>query len=214
MGSVERRLIDGGLVAVLRDIDRDVLLETIGALEAGGVSVMEITADAKDASDRISETVDAFSSDDVLIGAGTVLDEAAAQSVIEAGAAFVVGPTMNPQVIETANRYNVFVAPGVMTPTEAIRAVEAGADMVKVFPAKTVGPDHLSAIQGPLGDLPIMPTGGINADNVEAYFDAGATVVGAGSALIDYDAIDRGDFDAVEERARSFVEAVESARGR
>jgi 2-dehydro-3-deoxyphosphogluconate aldolase/(4S)-4-hydroxy-2-oxoglutarate aldolase len=206
------RFVDSGVVAVLRGVERDVLIDTIEALHAGGVTAMEITADAKDATRLVSEAATAVDDSSVVVGAGTVLDRSTARSMIEAGAAFVVGPTLEPGVIETANRYDVPVAPGVMTPTEAIRAAEAGADLLKVFPASTVGPGHLSAIQGPLGDLPLMPTGGIDTDNVESFFDAGATVVGAGSALIDYEAIERGDFDAVEQRAATFVDAVARAR--
>ncbi|WP_136689948.1 bifunctional 4-hydroxy-2-oxoglutarate aldolase/2-dehydro-3-deoxy-phosphogluconate aldolase [Halorhabdus amylolytica] len=207
------RLIDSGVVAVLRNIDADAMLDTVEALRAGGVTAFEVTVDATNATDLVSEVTAEFADDEeAVVGAGSVLDAPAARSAIEAGAEFVVGPTLAPDVIETANRYGVLVAPGVMTPTEAIRAAEAGSDLIKVFPAATVGPDHLSAIQAPLGDLPLMPTGGIGPDNVDAFFDAGATVVGAGSALIDYDAIERGDFDAVEDHAAEFVTAVEDAQ--
>ena len=207
------RLLESGVVAVLRDIDADAMVETVTALRAGGVTAFEVTVDARDATQLVSTVVEAFDTDEeTVVGAGSVLDAAGARTAIEAGAEFVVGPTLEPAVIETANRYGVPVAPGVMTPTEALRAAEAGADLIKVFPAATVGPDHLSAIQAPLGELALMPTGGIGPDNVADFFDAGANVVGAGSALIDYDAIERGDFDAVEEHAAAFVAAVEDAR--
>lgn len=205
------RLLDSGVVAVLRDIDPEAMPEVAAALQAGGVTALEVTADGHDASRTIAElapTVD----DDVLVGAGTVMDAATASRVIEAGAEFVVSPHLDPEVVQTASRRGVVVGPGVMTPTEAADAMAAGADLIKVFPASTVGPGHLGAIAGPLGDVPIMPTGGIGPDNVAAFFDAGAAVVGAGSALIDYDAIERGDYDAVESRAREFVAAVEDAR--
>lgn len=196
---------------MLRDIDPEAMVDTVAALQAGGVEAIEITVDVRNASDLVSRVVGEFTEDDLLVGAGSVLDAPTARSVTEAGAEFVVGPTLEPDMIETAKRHGALVAPGVMTPTEALRAAEAGADLLKVFPASTVGPGHLSAIQGPLGDLPLMPTGGIDTDNVEAFFDAGATVVGAGSALIDYDAIDRRDFDAVEAQAERFVVAVQDA---
>ncbi|MFB6200780.1 MAG: bifunctional 4-hydroxy-2-oxoglutarate aldolase/2-dehydro-3-deoxy-phosphogluconate aldolase [Halorhabdus sp.] len=207
------RLLDSGVVAVLRDIDHDAMLDTVAALRAGGVTAFEVTVDARNATALLTDVVEAFDGDDeAVVGAGSVLDAATARAAIDAGSEFVVGPTLQREVIETANRYDTLVAPGVMTPTEALRAAEAGSDLLKVFPASTVGPGHLSAIQAPLGDLPLMPTGGVGPDNVGNFFDAGATVVGAGSALIDYDAIDRGDFDAVETHAAEFVRAVEHAR--
>jgi 2-dehydro-3-deoxyphosphogluconate aldolase/(4S)-4-hydroxy-2-oxoglutarate aldolase len=205
------RLLDSGVVAVLRDIDPDDMPAVADALQAGGVTALEITADGHDASSTIADLVPTVD-DDVLVGAGTVMDAATASRVIEAGAEFVVSPHLDREVVQTANRRGITVGPGVMTPTEAVDAMAAGADLIKVFPASTVGPGHLGAIQGPLGDVPIMPTGGIGPDNVEAFFDAGASVVGAGSALIDYDAIERGDYDAVEAHAREFVAAVETAR--
>jgi 2-dehydro-3-deoxyphosphogluconate aldolase/(4S)-4-hydroxy-2-oxoglutarate aldolase len=101
-----------------------------------------------------------------------------------------------------------------MTPTEAVRAFEAGADVVKVFPAATLGPDHLSAMKGPLGQIPMMPTGGVDLDNVAAFVEAGASVVGAGSALVDDEAVAAGDFDAVTDRAQAFTDRIEAARDR
>lgn len=206
------RLLDSGVVAVLRGIDPDRMVDTVDALHEAGVTAMEITTDGHDASTTITEVVDAVAGTDVLVGAGTVMDAATASRVIEAGAQFVVSPHFDPDIVETANRRGVPVGPGVMTPTEAADAMAAGADLIKVFPASTVGPDHLGAIQGPLGDVPIMPTGGIGPDNVDAFFDAGADVVGAGGALIDREAVARGDYAAVEAHAERFVEAVDAAR--
>jgi 2-dehydro-3-deoxyphosphogluconate aldolase/(4S)-4-hydroxy-2-oxoglutarate aldolase len=115
-------------------------------------------------------------------------------------------------MVETCNRYGVPVAPGAFTPTEALTAYEAGADLVKVFPASSAGPGHLSSIAGPLPQIPLMPTGGIDADNVGDYIEAGASVVGAGSALLDDDAIAAGDFESITEAADEFTRAVEAAR--
>lgn len=204
-------LVDAGVVAVLRNIDREAMVPTVQALEAGGVTAMEVTADAPNASRVLAEVADAVETD-TLVGAGTVMDAATASRVIEAGASFVVSPHFDPDVVEATVRRGAVAGPGIMTPSEAVRAAAAGANLLKVFPASTVGPDHLGAIQAPLGQLPIMPTGGIGPDNVESYFDAGAAVVGAGSALIDYDAIERGDYEAVQDRAREFVAAVDAAQ--
>ena len=147
-----------------------------------------------------------------MVGAGTVMDGAAARNVVEAGAQFVLAPNLNEAVIDVCNRAGVVTVPGVMTPTEADRAMAAGADMLKMFPASTVGPDHIGALRGPLGDIPIMPTGGVDTDNVADYFEAGAVAVGAGSALVNYEAIEREDWDAVADSAAAFVAAVEDAR--
>ncbi|MFU8867573.1 bifunctional 4-hydroxy-2-oxoglutarate aldolase/2-dehydro-3-deoxy-phosphogluconate aldolase, partial [Natronococcus sp.] len=117
-------------------------------------------------------------------------------------------------VIRTCNRHGVVPIPGVTTPTEAVTAIEAGADILKMFPATTVGPDHVGALQGPLGDVRVVPTGGVSADNVASFFDAGAFAVGVGSAIVDDDAIADDDMDRVRETAAEFVAAVESARSK
>ncbi|MFB6127557.1 MAG: bifunctional 4-hydroxy-2-oxoglutarate aldolase/2-dehydro-3-deoxy-phosphogluconate aldolase [Halolamina sp.] len=206
-----QRLVDEGVVAVLRGTDPDALVETVTALQDGGVSAVELTADSSGVTEMLEE-LDATFGDDVLVGAGTVLDGETARATLLAGAEFVVSPSLHHDVVDVANRYGAPVAPGVMTPTEAITAYEAGADLVKVFPAKTVGPDHLAAMKGPLGQVPMMPTGGIDADNVADYVAAGADVVGAGSGLVPGDAVANGDYDRITETATSFVAAFESAR--
>jgi 2-dehydro-3-deoxyphosphogluconate aldolase/(4S)-4-hydroxy-2-oxoglutarate aldolase len=206
------RIEQSGIVAVLRGIDEDNIVPVARAVHAGGVTALEITADATRCSEMIAAVDRGLDGTDALIGAGTVMDAAAARNVIEAGARFVFAPNLNEAVIEVCNRADITVTPGVMTPTEADRAMAAGADALKMFPASTVGPGHISALQGPLGDIPIMPTGGVSADNVGDYFEAGAFAVGAGSALLNYDAIEREDYEAVRESAAEFVEAVENAR--
>lgn len=204
------RLVDRGVVAVLRGAEPDVLLETVAALQDGGVDVVELTADSDDVLGMLEEVSASF--DDVLLGAGTVLDAETARATLLAGAEFVVSPSLHEDVVALANRYGVPVAPGAMTPTEAITAYEAGADLVKVFPASTLGPDHLAAMKGPLGQVPMMSTGGVDADNVAAYVEAGADVVGAGSGLVPADAVETGDYERVTETAREFVAAFEAAR--
>jgi 2-dehydro-3-deoxyphosphogluconate aldolase/(4S)-4-hydroxy-2-oxoglutarate aldolase len=147
-----------------------------------------------------------------VVGAGTVLDTETARAVVAAGAEFVVSPTLEEDVVELCNRYGVVSAPGVFTPTEALTAYEAGADVVKLFPASTGGPGHVSAIRGPLGQIPVVPTGGVGPDDAADYVEAGATAVGVGSALVSDAAIADGDFDAIEATARDLVETVEQAR--
>lgn len=210
--AVRDAIVDSGVTAVLRGIDEDDIVPVAEAIHEGGVRSIEVTADAKRASDMIAAVDRALAGTDAVVGAGTVMDAAAARNVIEAGAQFVLAPNLNENVIEVCNREGVVAIPGVMTPTEAERALAAGADVLKMFPAGTVGPGHIGALQGPLGDVPIMPTGGVSADNVADYFEAGAVAVGAGSALVDYDAIEDGDMEGVRERAADFVAAVEAAR--
>lgn len=209
---VQDKLIESGVTAVLRGIDEDDIVPVAKAIHEGGVTALELTADAKRCSEMIAAVDRELGDTDAIIGAGTVMDAAAARNVIEGGAEFVLAPNVNEAVIEVCNRAGVVCIPGVMTPTEADQAMAAGADVLKMFPASTVGPGHIGAIQGPLGDVPIMPTGGVSVDNVAEYFDAGAVAVGAGSALVNYEAIEEGDMEGVTERAADFVAAVEDAR--
>ncbi|ELZ29613.1 2-dehydro-3-deoxyphosphogluconate aldolase/4-hydroxy-2-oxoglutarate aldolase [Halosimplex carlsbadense 2-9-1] len=209
---IQQRIVDSGVTAVLRGIDEEDIVPVAEAVHEGGVTALEVTADAKRCSEMIAAVDRATEDTDAIVGAGTVMDAAAARNVIEAGAEFVLAPNLNEDVIDVCNREGVVCIPGVMTPTEAAEAMEAGADILKMFPASTVGPGHIGALQGPLGDVPIMPTGGVSTENVADYFDAGAVAVGAGSALVDYDAIERADWDAVRGSAAAFVEAVEDAR--
>ncbi|SFS89632.1 bifunctional 4-hydroxy-2-oxoglutarate aldolase/2-dehydro-3-deoxy-phosphogluconate aldolase [Halostagnicola kamekurae] len=210
--SVTDRLVESGVIAVLRGIDADQIVPVARAIHDAGVNGIEVTADGDRAREKIAAVDEELSDTDAVVGAGTVLDAPTAQSVIDAGAKFVLAPDVNPDVITTCNRHGVVSVPGVMTPTEAVTAVEAGADILKMFPATTVGPGHISALQGPLGNLPIVPTGGVSTDNVAEFFDAGALAVGAGSAIVDYDAIEAGDMEQVQETAAEFVDAVEAAR--
>ena len=211
MNETLSRLDDSGVVAVLRGVPADQLIEIAEALREGGVTAVEITADTPGVADLIDEVSGSFD-DEVVVGTGTVLDSETARTTLMAGAEFVVSPSLHEDVIETCNRYGAVSAPGVMTPTEAVRGYEAGADFVKVFPAKTVGPAHLGAMKGPLGQIPMMPTGGVSPDNAAEYIDAGAFAVGAGGALVDYDAAERGDYEVITETAREFTRVVEEAR--
>jgi len=211
MNETLSRLADTGVVAVLRGVEADQLIGITEALREGGVTAVEITADTPDVEEKLGQVTGSFG-DEVVVGTGTVLDSETARATLMAGAEFVVSPSLHEDVIETCNRYGAVTAPGVMTPTEAIRGYEAGADFVKVFPAKTVGPDHLAAMKGPLGQIPMMPTGGVGPGNAAEYVNAGAFAVGAGGALVDYGAAARGDFEVITETAREFVQVVEDAR--
>ena len=209
---IRHRIVESGVIAVLRGVDEDDVVPVARAIHDGGVDALEVTADGTRAIEKIAAIDRELEGTDAVVGAGTVLDATTARAAIDAGAQFVVSPHTSCEVIETCNRQRVLAAPGVMTPTEAVTAMEAGADVLKLFPAGTVGPNHISAIRGPLGDVDVIPTGGVDADNASEYLEAGAVAVGAGSALVDYDAIDDGDMDRVREAAAAFVEAVNETR--
>lgn len=204
------QIVDSGVIGILRGVEQDAAIDVASAVAEGGVTALEVTADTE----NVVETIDTLSSrfDDVLVGAGTVLDAETARAVQLAGAEFLVTPTVNTDVIEVSNRYGTPIASGAFTPTEALRAYEAGADFVKVFPAKTGGPEHVAAIDGPLSQIPLVPTGGVGPSNTEAYIEAGAVAVGAGSAIVEDEAVATEDYARITENARRMVDAVESAR--
>ncbi|ELZ98052.1 2-dehydro-3-deoxyphosphogluconate aldolase (KDPG aldolase) [Haloferax mucosum ATCC BAA-1512] len=210
--TVAQRIVETGIVAIIRGADPETAIETVDALQRGGVSVVEITANTEGVLDMIRDVSSTFTPDEVAVGAGTVLDGETTRAAMLAGAEFVVTPSFDPETIETANRYGVPTVVGVATPTEAVDAYSAGADMVKVFPASSLGPEFVASLHGPLGHIPTVPTGGVSLDNVGAFIDAGATAVGVGSSLVDGDAIGRGDYGVLTENARAFVEAVATAR--
>ncbi|RLM54086.1 bifunctional 4-hydroxy-2-oxoglutarate aldolase/2-dehydro-3-deoxy-phosphogluconate aldolase [Halobellus sp. Atlit-31R] len=206
------RVLDTGIVGILRGVPAEKTTAVVEALVDGGVDVVEVTADTDGALENIARVRDAFDPSEVLVGAGTVLDAETAGAALRAGAEFVVTPSFDAGVVDTCNRYGAVVAPGVMTPTEAVEAYEAGADLLKVFPASTLGPEHISSLKGPLTQLPLLPTGGVSLDNVGEFVAAGADGVGVGSSLVDSDAVAAEEYDVLTERAASFREAIEAAR--
>jgi 2-dehydro-3-deoxyphosphogluconate aldolase/(4S)-4-hydroxy-2-oxoglutarate aldolase len=204
------RLIDGKIVAVVRLGSAEALVNVAAALKAGGISTIEFTMSAPGVLEMISQAASHFGGD-VLLGAGTVLDPETARAVILAGAEFIVTPTLNPATIELCRRYGKPVVPGALTPTEIQTAWEAGADLVKVFPASVMGPDYLKAVLAPLPQLRLVPTGGVSADNAADYIKAGATALGVGGKLVDKTIVARGDWAAITAEAGRLVEAVQSA---
>jgi 2-dehydro-3-deoxyphosphogluconate aldolase/(4S)-4-hydroxy-2-oxoglutarate aldolase len=202
-----------GAVAVLRLESGEHLRPVVDALIEGGIRAFEVTMTTKGALEGLAECSAALG-DSALLGAGTVLDPEAAQMAISAGARFVVSPTLCPQVIRTCRRYDVVSIPGAFTPTEITTAWEAGADLVKVFPGGILGPAYLHELRGPLPHLRLMPTGGVTLDNAGDFLAAGAALVGVGGALVERDAIERGNYAAITVRARRLATAVRQARGR
>jgi 2-dehydro-3-deoxyphosphogluconate aldolase/(4S)-4-hydroxy-2-oxoglutarate aldolase len=201
-----------GIVGILRGFDEESSLATTAALVRGGVRAVEITANTDGFERTLTAVAAAHGGSDVAIGAGTVLDPETARAAISAGAEFLVTPTFDEGVVRTANRYGVPVLTGVSTPTEALSAYEAGATMCKIFPASSLGPGFVSALGGPLPQIPLVPTGGVDRENAPAFFEAGAVALGIGSALAPPEAVADGDDEEVERRASAFVELARPGR--
>lgn len=204
-------IVNCGVVAIIRVASAQEAVAVCGAIAKGGVKPIEITMTVPGAIDAIKELKGAMG-DNVLLGAGTVLDPETARAVVLAGAEFVVCPTLNLEVIEVCRRYSKIVIPGAFTPTEILTAWEAGADIVKVFPATVGGPRYLRDIRGPLPQIRLMPVGGVNIDNTPDFIKAGAVAVAAGTSLVDGKAVSEGKYDIITENARKFVEVVKLAR--
>ncbi len=200
-----------GVVAIMRAKSPDHLLVAAESIRAGGVQAIEVTMTTPGALDVIEQAAQMFGAD-VLFGVGSVLDPESARAAILAGAQFVVCPALNLNTIELCNRYSVPVFPGAYTPTEILAAWEAGADMVKVFPASVGGPAYIKAIKAPFPQIKLMPVGGVNLDTTADFIHAGAEVVAAGGALVSEELVEAGDFAALTERARRFCQEV--AKGR
>jgi 2-dehydro-3-deoxyphosphogluconate aldolase/(4S)-4-hydroxy-2-oxoglutarate aldolase len=207
-----KRVTDGGLVAVVRFADPAPLVQVLHALADGGVGVAEVTLTVPNALDVIREAKRQLG-DRVLLGAGTVLDAETARAAILAGAEFVVSPAVNLDVIRLCRRYDKLVMPGAFTPTEILTAWEAGADVVKVFPADVLGPAFFRAVRGPLPQVKLMPTGGVDLATAADYLTAGAVCLGVGGQLIDPKLVAAGDFAAIRELAKKYVAVVRQARG-
>lgn len=177
------RLIDERIVAIIRGVTGEGFDGLIGTLVENGIQILEVTVDTPGVYEKM-ERIKTQYGDQVAIGAGTVLDSETARLAISAGAEFLVSPSLHLDVIKTAKRYGKMVLPGCMTPTEIVQAYEAGADVIKVFPASVVGPKYFRELSGPLGHIPLLPTGGVNLDNARDYLDAGAVAIGLGSSLV------------------------------
>lgn len=208
---VVQRLMDTGVVAVVRVDDPTGMIELAGALQRGGVSMFEITMTVPGAIKAIEATVAEFA-DEVIIGAGTVLDPATASMAVSAGASYIVSPILDIDVIETAHLRGAAAMPGCLTPTEIARAWRAGADVVKLFPGRVATPGYFKDLKGPLPQARLMPTGNVNMETAPQYIQAGAVAVGVGKALVDVDALRTGDWETITERARAFREVVDRAR--
>ncbi|MDP2898966.1 MAG: bifunctional 4-hydroxy-2-oxoglutarate aldolase/2-dehydro-3-deoxy-phosphogluconate aldolase [bacterium] len=207
------RMVDCGVIAVLRTDSPGQLVSTASALAEGGIVSVEVTMTTPGALDVVREAVRELKGG-AIIGVGSVLDAQTARAAILAGAEFVVSPILDPEMILLVNRYGKVSIPGAFTPTEILEAWEAGADAVKIFPASVGGPDYLKAIKGPLPQVKLVPTGGVTLENAGEFIKAGAEMIAAGGNLAPPKEINAGQFTAITDRARKFVEAVAAARSR
>lgn len=205
-----KALTDSGVVAVVRAESKEQGMKIVEACKAGGIKALEITLTVPGAVDIIKEVAAEYKGTDMIIGAGTVLDAESARACILAGAEYIVSPYFDLESAKLCNRYAVPYMPGVMTPKEVVTAMDAGVDILKVFPGNAFGPSIIKAFKGPIPQGNYMPTGGVSLDNVAEWIQNGAIAVGVGSVLTK--GATTGDYEAVTETAKQFVAAVAKAR--
>ena len=208
---VLREIESSGVVAVIRMQKADQLRAVIDALLEGGVRALELTMTVPGAIGLIEELAKDLPGE-FQLGAGTVLDTETARQVILAGAKYIVAPVLNLDVITLCHRYDVAIMPGCFTPTEILTAWQAGADLIKVFPATALGPSYFKDVRAPLPQVRLMPTGGVTMENAGEWIEAGAVALGVGSALVDTKAIAAGNFAQITKNAKSLIESVRAAR--
>lgn len=206
-----KRVLDSGIVAIIRASSSEKLVQVARTLYEAGIDVQEVTLTVPGALDVIA-SIRRELGDRVLLGAGTVLDTETARAALLAGAEFIVAPTVNVDVIRMCRRYDKLVMPGAFTPTEVLTAWEAGADFVKIFPADIGGPAHLKALRGPLPQIRLLPTGGVDLQTLRGFVEAGASAVGLGSALVEKQAVLDGDMNRIGELATQYVALMKEVR--
>jgi 2-dehydro-3-deoxyphosphogluconate aldolase/(4S)-4-hydroxy-2-oxoglutarate aldolase len=207
-------LLDKCIVAVVRaDSGGDDLVRIIEAVAAGGVHCIEVTMTTPGALECIETAAKKLAGADALLGVGTVLDAETCRMAILAGAEYVVSPTLSLATIQMARRYGKPMIAGAYTPSEILTAWEQGSDLVKVFPASVGGPEYIKALKGPLPQVPLVPTGGVELDNIAAFLKAGASALGVGGNLVSKKLLAARDFKGLTENAKRFADAVREARG-
>lgn len=210
--SIISRILQAGVVPIIRCDSKDQAVGAAKAIHKGGLSVLEVTMTVPGAL-GILETLKNEFGDNLLLGAGTVLDPETARACMLAGAEFLVTPGLDVRTIEMAKRYSVAILPGALTPTEILTAWQAGADMIKVFPCSAVGgAGYIKAVKAPLPQVLLAPTGGVDIDNVGEFFEAGSDAVAVGSSLVKTKALREGRFDEIEKATAAFVKAVAKVR--
>lgn len=205
------RVVESGLVAIVRTDSADQAARIADACAQGGVAALEVTFTVPGAAAVISDLTKRYRPEQITIGAGTVLDPETARVAILAGAQFLVSPSVNPDTARLANRYQIPYMPGAGTVRDVVEAMECGADIVKVFPGETLGPEFIKAVKAPLPQASLMPTGGVSIENAATWIQAGAVALGVGGDLIA--GAKSGDFQSITDLARRFIEAIRQARG-
>jgi 2-dehydro-3-deoxyphosphogluconate aldolase/(4S)-4-hydroxy-2-oxoglutarate aldolase len=211
-GETVKQILEGGIIAIVRLPAAEDLLPTAEAIRNGGVTAIEFTLTTPGAI-RSLEPARAKLGRGILLGVGTVLTAEAAREAFLAGAQFLMAPNLNPEVVRAGREAGVPVIPGALTPTEIVRAWEAGASLVEVFPAGPMGPRYIRDLQGPLPHIPLLPAGGVSLESAAAFIQAGAVALGVGGEMVSRDLLARRAFREITARARAFVDAVKSARG-
>jgi 2-dehydro-3-deoxyphosphogluconate aldolase/(4S)-4-hydroxy-2-oxoglutarate aldolase len=204
-------IMDVGIVPIVRVTSAESAIKSIEAIYSGGIRAAEITMTTPGAIKALEKVADQFG-DKLVLGAGTVLDTETARAAMLAGAEFFVSPNLRLATIEMAKRYSKVVMPGALTPTEVLTAWEAGADIVKVFPATVLSPGFFKDMRGPLPQVRLMPTGGVTLANAGDWIRAGAVAIGVGTAMLDARAIEEERYEKIASLARQFVDAVAAAR--
>lgn len=204
------KIQDTGIVAVVRASSTEEAIRITDACIEGGVAAIELTFTVPHADQVIENLAKKYTPDEIILGAGTVIDAETARIAMLSGAQYIVSPCFQADLVKMCNRYRMAVMPGVMSVTEAVAAMEAGADILKIFPAELFGPKIIKAIKGPIPYAKMMPTGGVNADNVGEWIRAGAVAVGAGGALTG--GAKDGNYAKITETAKKFVENIKAAR--
>ena len=209
--SIKSELYEAGLIAVVRAKTTEQAVPLSRALLAGGIRAIEITFSTPKAPEAIRNVITEFG-DDALVGVGTVIHEEQCHAALDAGAKFVVTPILRPSLIAPVHEANRAIMVGAYSPTEAQTAYEAGADMVKIFPADGLGPSYIKALRAPLPHLPIVPTGGVNLETMEPFLKAGCVALGVGSSLLTKSILESDDWQALTQLARQFRERLQQAR--
>lgn len=205
-------ILEIGIVPIVRAGSAEQALQAAKAICRGGIRVLEVTMTVPGALRVLEKVADEFGNQ-IALGAGTVLDPETARSCMLAGAKFLVSPSVSLGTIEICHRYSVVAMPGALTPTEVATAWEAGADLVKIFPAGNVGgPSYIKALKAPLPQVLMVPTGGVSVGNAAEFFRAGASAVAVGDGIVGKKELAAGDYDSIEEKARRFLEVVTAAR--
>lgn len=210
---IVRRILDPGIVAIIRADNSAQLVDATEALIEGGISTVEVTMTTPNALQVIRDTTQKFG-DKLLMGVGTVLDDITARLAIEAGAQFVVTPTFKQEIVTLCRRYGKPVMSGAYTPTEALTAHEAGSDFIKIFPAEGLGASYMKSILAPLPQLELIPTGGVNAKNCHEFIQAGCVAVGVGTSLVSKTILQNKDWKTLTAQSAEFVAAMKKAKSK